>query len=239
MYEYPDYEDFYEPSEFDMQVEEFKNILRQSVSKDWVDKMNTLEKENAELQEVKKNFETIKKDYKNKKIECKEKAEEAIKNAEYNARNSRLKELMQDLQCVYFKVSDTYKYGKKCDKCDNKRRVHYKTPSGKNATEICECAKEFRILIPQKMVIYELSLRDNGNISAWFIPKRNSSGDNYYIQTDCFTDKIVVEDDEDITKLETEEGNNLYFRTLEKCQEYCDWYNKNILGVNVEELCEM
>lgn len=239
MYDYPDYEDFYEPSEFEMQIEEFKNTLKQSVSKEWIDKMNTLEKENAELQEVKKNFESIKRDYEYKKNECERKAETAIKNAEYDARHLRLKELMQDVQYTYFRAQSAYKYGLKCNKCDEKRRIHYKTPSGKNANEQCECAARIKILVPEEMVIHELSLRDKDSkrINVWFTQHKSSYDvDCYYTPIDYLADKTVVENDEDVTKLNVEKERDLYFRTKEKCQEYCNWYNENILGVKAQEL---
>ena len=72
MWDYPDYDDFYgEPSEFEMQISEFKDSLKQSVSHEWIDKMNALEKENAELQEVKTLFDSNKdkNDDKNIRIE--------------------------------------------------------------------------------------------------------------------------------------------------------------------------
>ena len=48
--------DFYEePSEFDMQVEEFKSSLASSVRKEFLDEMATLKKENEELREFRVN----------------------------------------------------------------------------------------------------------------------------------------------------------------------------------------
>lgn len=45
------YEDYYEPSEFDEKVEEFKNYLRESVKKDTLDQIDRLEKENKKLRD--------------------------------------------------------------------------------------------------------------------------------------------------------------------------------------------
>ena len=56
------------------------------------------QKENAELQEVKRSFEAIKSDYEKKKRECEWEKERVIKNAEYEARRTRLRDLMKDVQ---------------------------------------------------------------------------------------------------------------------------------------------
>ena len=53
---YPD--DFYnEPSEFDMQVEEFKESLAKSIKSDFLEEMERLKAENRKLQGIKENFE--------------------------------------------------------------------------------------------------------------------------------------------------------------------------------------
>ena len=50
-------DDWYEPSEFDIKVEEFKKELRNSVRKEIQDELDRLRKENALLQDVKENWE--------------------------------------------------------------------------------------------------------------------------------------------------------------------------------------
>jgi ubiquitin len=245
MYDYPDYEDFYEPAEFEEQIKELMNSLKKTISEEWINKMNALEQENAELQEVKKNFDSIAMDYMRKMRECEIKAESAIRDAESNARRSRLKTLIQDVQYEFFKVVPKYKYGKKCDKCDEKRLIHYKTPSGREETEACECAHRIEILVPQSMIICELSLANkySERISAWFTPKEYANDDDSSLcYSDYFNDRIVVDDDMDVKDIDSipenkdKKGKNLYFRTKEKCQEYCNWYSENVLGVKVEEL---
>lgn len=79
-------EDFYsEPSEFDMQIEEFKESLSKSVKKEYLEEMEKLRKENQALWEVKKNFEQIKREYENKK----HKLEIAVRDAENKAKRMR------------------------------------------------------------------------------------------------------------------------------------------------------
>lgn len=57
-------EEFYgAPSEFDMQVEEFKSMLSNAVRDQFKAEMERLQKENQELQEVKRNWESIQREY--------------------------------------------------------------------------------------------------------------------------------------------------------------------------------
>ena len=240
MWDYPDYDDFYgEPSEFEMQISEFKDSLKQSVSHEWIDKMNALEKENAELQEVKRNFEAIKSDYEKKKRECEWEKERVIKNAEYEARRARLRDLMKDVQKIFWDVSYTYKYGAKCDKCNDNRQISYKTPSGKEAFEDCECAKRIQIIEPRMQMLYEIALRDrNGStVQTWF-QEHKGDDDDYYTRTDYFGEKIVIEDDADFTKLNLDDMNKFYFCSYEKCEDFCDWYNSTIKNIDIDGLSD-
>lgn len=237
MYDYTDYENFYEPSEYDMMVENFKDTLRKSVAKEWVDRMNELEKENNELQEIKKNFEEIKKDYEHKKQQCDWEKEKAIKDAEQNAKRMRLKELMQDVQKSYWKPSLRYVYTKKCNKCNENREIVFKSPSGKEMSENCECLKSVRVYFPICEVIYEISLKDGYNKTAniFFTEQRKTNDDNYYVSTEYYESKTIIEDDVDFATLNIDTNEILYFVSEEKCQEYCSWYNKEILKIDMSK----
>lgn len=237
MYDYTDYENFYEPSEYDMMVEEFKDTLRKSVAKEWIDRMNKLEKEINELQEIKKNFEAIKKDYEQKKRQCEREKEMVIRDAEQNAKRMRLKELMQDVQNSYWKPTLKYVYTKKCNKCNENRKIIFKSPSGKEMSEDCECLKSVRIYHPTCEVIYEISLRNSYNKTAniFFTEKRSTDDDNYYVSTEYYGDKTIVEDDVDFATLDIDNKKDLYFVSEEKCQEFCDWYNKEVLKIDMSK----
>lgn len=219
-------DNFYEPSEYDMMVEELKTTLRKSIAKEWVEKMNKLEQENKELQEVKRDLEEIKRDYENKKLQ-------AVKDA----RTMRLKELMQDVQKYYWNPSPMFAYTKKCNKCNENREIIFKSPSGRVCAEMCDCSTGKRIYTPMRMDIYEVSLRNrNAKIAnVFFRAQRRNNDDDYFITTEYYDNKIVVEDDADFAPLGNEKLENLYFVSEEKCQEFCDWYNKEILKVDTDE----
>ncbi|MEG0380440.1 MAG: hypothetical protein RR603_01930, partial [Kurthia sp.] len=90
-----EYDDFYhEPSEFEMQIEEFKQSLIASVKEEYVDKMDSLIKENNQLQEAKRNLKSIEQDYEKRKCELAMEKEEIHRQV----RRERLSELTKDLQ---------------------------------------------------------------------------------------------------------------------------------------------
>lgn len=240
MYEFPDYDDFYaEASDFKMQIDEFKQSLRKAVAQEWVDRMNALEKENAELQDIKKNFESIKEDYEKKKRECEWETKKAVSEAENNARRSRLRDLMKDVQHIFWDLETAYKYGEKCDKCNENRQILYKTPSGKDAFEDCKCAERIAVMQPRMQMLYELALRDRNNktINAWF-QEHKDTDDDWYTSTNYFGEKIVVEEDTDFTKLNLEDIRKFFFRTYEKCEEFCNWYNSEIKDIDISTLSD-
>ena len=91
MFDY-DYDDcFYEPSEFDEKVEEFKDYLRQSVKEEVQQKIERLEKENAELRGVRDNWDKVKRGYEAKQIEL----ERKIADCEYDVKRKRLEGLFE------------------------------------------------------------------------------------------------------------------------------------------------
>ena len=95
-------EDFYnEPSEYDQMVEEFRDSLMKSVKQDFLDRMKRLEKENAELREVKENWEFMKRSYEQKNRELAYKLEQERQTM----RRERLAQLFEQcgMNVVLFK----------------------------------------------------------------------------------------------------------------------------------------
>lgn len=226
-------DNFYEPSAYDLMVEELKTTLRKSIAKEWVEKMNELRRENNELQEIKENFEKIKRDYENKKQQCEIEKERVIRNA----KRMRLKELMQDVQKSYWKISWIYAYTKKCNKCNENRKIIFNSPSGKECSEDCKCSIGKQIYVPMRVDIYEISLRNSYDKTAnVFFREQKGCNSNYYYQSaEYYGNKIIVEDDANFASLDIEAKNDFYFVSEEKCQEFCDWYNKEILKVDTDK----
>lgn len=218
------YDDFYEPSEFEQMVEDFKDTLRESVKKEWKDRMDSLEAENKTLQEVRKNFNQIKNDYAKAEWECKRESEIAIVNAKKDAHKARLSELFGDMKTQYWRIDEERIKKPKCDKCDRDRMVAYITPLGKQAKEYCTCAETESKYVPREMVIYQISL-NNHKLDVRFI-KRNQEDEVYTnVLVEYYGYKTIIKDQDDISSLSENDKWSFYFESEEKCQEYCDWLN--------------
>ena len=110
------YEDFYEPSEFDCKVEEFKDELRSSVKREILEEMEQLRQKIAELHDIKVNWDKKVAELEKEKRE----AHIAIQNAETDARKKRLKELLEPLNKTMWGIQHEWKYAMEiCDRCDS------------------------------------------------------------------------------------------------------------------------
>lgn len=234
---YPD--DFYnEPSEFDMQVEEFKESLAKSVKSEFMEEMERLREENRKLQGIKDNFEQVKKDYERKKLEC----DRMMREAENNAKRMKAEELMKRFQTFLWSPSWEYLYGPKCDKCDKNRRIEVTLPSGKKVNDECECDNSrTKVMVPERMVRYELADRDRG-VAAWYTAY-GKEGERYYkldYVSTVFAEKNLVVPGTSFDVLEKQENQGrLLFTTREECLAYCEYLNeKNLVPTDAIYECD-
>lgn len=221
-------EDFYcEPSEFEEQMDEFKESLAKSVKAEFLEEMEKLKKENKNLQGIKANFEQVKRDYERKQQEC----ERVMREAEARAKRMRVRELMENYEIFLWGVTWEYLYGPKCDKCNKNRDIEITLPSGKVVTDDCECSKNrAKVMMPRRMVLYELADR-NSKIVAWY----TSCGkeDDRYYKLDCASSvvsKNIIEPGtsfDEVEKLDDE--RDVMFRTREECLAYCEYLNEKNL----------
>ncbi|SCY99271.1 MULTISPECIES: hypothetical protein [unclassified Lysinibacillus] len=212
-------EDFYhEPSEFEMQIEQFKSSLLDSVKDEYKQQMENLQKENAELQEVKENFEAIKRDFANKERQL----QIERNDLERKVRRERLSELTKDLQVIMYKVNSKRVENPKCEKCDANRRIHYKTPSGKDAYEKCECDFGERVYEPKEYMRIEFNICDG--MRAWYEINDFGSRDEYArFDSNSQYAKSVYKEGMDFNTIEL---YSTFFKTKEECQAYCDYLNE-------------
>lgn len=219
-------DEFYnEPSEFDIQMEEFKESLAKAVKSEFLEEMERLKMENQNLQSIKENFEQIKRDYERKKYEC----EMAKREAEEKAKHMRTEELLEKYKIFLWTVDWEYLYGPKCDKCKDNRTVEISLPSGKKVTDECKCSESrVKVMIPQRMVLWELSDRDHV-IAAWY-KACGKKEDRYYTlsyASSVFADGNIVKPGTSFDTLaEKEDQIQILFRTKEECLAYCEYLNK-------------
>lgn len=131
------YEDFYNegPSEYELFMNDLKETLKKSIKDEFIKEMNRLRAENKRLQDVKENFEQIKLDYAHKEQELKAREQDMEKNLA----RKKIMELatIADMKAQIYYIDDDTAYLPKCDKCDENRLIHFKSPTGKDCTEPC------------------------------------------------------------------------------------------------------
>lgn len=215
-------EDFYhETSEFDMFMNEVKTNLMKSVKEEYVSEMERLRKENEELQEVKKNFEQIKRDFENKKRELSSEYEQL----KLNVRRERLNELMKDYEVELYSVASYPELLPKCEKCDDNRRIYYKTPLGKDTYEMCECSNKIHLYEPIPILLSSFSI-DNGKGHAWYKIKDRGKYDEYLqFYDESISGKELITDENQIESIKY--SYKVLFKTEELAQKYCDIKNKD------------
>jgi hypothetical protein len=216
---YYDDDFYYEPSEFEMMVAELKGNLAKSVKENFISEMAQLKEENEELQAVKANFESIKRDFENKKRQL----EGEYQNLKNNVRRERLNELMKDLEVELYTVGTRSKSKPKCDKCDEKRRIYFKTPSGKETYEMCECHTNISVYEPIPTLITSLSIRD-GKGCVWYKVRDRGRRDEYldYYDDSVSGQKLITDE----SQFESADSYRTLFKTEALAQKFCDYKNK-------------
>ncbi len=219
-------DDFYnEPSEFEIQVEEFKESLAKAIKGEFLEEMGRLKEENRKLQEIKKHFEQIKMDYERKKSVC----DQVMREAESKAKRMKAEELMEKFKTFFWRPDWEYLYGSKCDKCDENRRIDVVLPSGKMVKDECQCKKSMmKVMVPERMVRHELADTSQG-IAAWY-SACGKEGDRYYkldYASSVFAEKNMVQPGTSFEVLEEMKGQSqLLFATREECLAYCEYLNE-------------
>lgn len=233
MMSYPDFyddTDFYtEASEFDRQVDEFKESLMKGVKAEFIEEMESLRKENAELQSVKSNLKSIKEDYERKERDLNVKKQ----NLESQVRRERLSKLMDSIKIMAYTVGySSQKLLEKCDKCDENRRIYYKTPLGNDNYEKCDCDKSVYQYKPVKVPLITMNLKSNSEIRVWYQVKYEDTRDEYlnYYEDSINGDKMI----RSLEEFNIEESPyGKLFETKELCQEVCNLVNQKKLNMKI------
>lgn len=212
-------EDFYdEPSEFDRQVDEFKQSLMKAVKEEFISEMDRLKKENKKLQDVKANFESIKRDFENKKRQL----EGEYQTLKGNVRRERLSQLMKDFEVELYSVASTSKKAQKCDKCDDERKIHYIKPSGKPGYEMCECDRRIHTYEPIPTILSSFEIR-NGEGHAWYKINTDRSDEWLSYYEDSISGKELITTEDQFESIGY--AYKVLFKDKEIAQKYCDYKN--------------
>lgn len=220
------YEFYEETTEFDIQIAEWKDTLKKAVKEEYRERMKELEEENARLRDIKENW-----DQKVAELEEeKRKLRVTTLEAEAKAKKERLRGL---LDC-FTKIAWGYKYDyeyihEKCDKCDEKGYIHYKSPQGRDVKEECDCRKRVLVYRPQEAEIVEFD-DYRGKIKPTFEYARSNNLDDY----DRYEKTTRVYNGEDFDKIDNYYG--MIFFDKGDCQRFCDYMNKKVWDKLTDEV---
>lgn len=209
------YEDFFcESGEFDEQIEELKSALAKSVKQEITEEMEALRKENAELRE----FRDKKQEYERELSKIKHDYAVKMQDAEQKAKRARLNDLLSFFSVEAYRAHVEYTQLPKCDKCDSKRRIHFKSPSGRDFSEDCACAKKRAYYYPKSEQLFKFYVDKNGFNSMYYTQESLDDDDRF---ESC--SHVYEKNQEPFEKL-----NRYYivFLKKENCQKYCDWLNE-------------
>ncbi|MGE6615767.1 hypothetical protein [Bacillus mycoides] len=213
-------EDFYhEPSEFEQQIEEFKESLMESIKSNHKEEIARLRKENAELQDVKQRMKEMENEHKRKLYDL----DYEKQNLESKVRKERLDALLKGFEIEAYTIASKSYKAPKCEKCDENRRIRYTTPLGKETYETCDCGSYIHVYEPIPTLLKEFSIRSGEGV-VWY--EVRDSG-NRYEHLGYYDDSINGK--EMITSEEQFEGKGTYkvlLQTKELAQKYCDYINK-------------
>lgn len=190
------------------------DAIKDSVRDDIKQEMERLRQENAELQQYKKErqeVERIKNLYESR-------LQTQIEAYKRELRTARIKELFGDYIVIGWTANPKIILPPKCDKCDSERYIHFKSPSGKDFKEHCECSKGTRIYEPQEMKLIKIADAD--------VYQGERKIDRYYIKSNSIWDgyieasyRVVCEE----TRFDKIDPYRGIFLDKETCEKYCEW----------------
>ena len=224
MYEYEDY--FVEPSEFDEKCSELIDLLRENAKDEIKAELEAKDREierlkalNKEMKDVYDNYqskvrdlEAAKRDYLHDESTLRAKIEQELLK-------EKLSSLLKDVYSELYEVINVGKHQHKCDKCDEKGYIHYKTPSGKDAKELCSCREPIPYYEVRDTHLVEFHLGSDSNIHGMY--RINSKLDGEWFDR-ISSDVYLIYKGQAFEKIRSV---MTYFTDKAKAQEYADWLN--------------
>lgn len=186
--------------------------IKEGVRQDIKTEMERLRKENAELQQYKKErqeVESVKKWYESR-------LQTEVEAYKRTLRQGKIKEFFRDYIETGWGVGCNTILPPKCNKCDEKRLVHFKSPRGKEFTELCDCAFGKMVYKPIELTLIGFS-KYRDEIIRYFID-RDHTTENYWEYEDA-TSNIY----DGKTPFEDLNCRGIVFLDKETCERYCAW----------------
>lgn len=237
--------DYHEPTTGELVYEEVRQLLLKAVKQQWVDEMERLRKEVEELRP----FRDDKLRYEQELQQMKWKYEHKVEEAERNAKKMLMEDLFGENKLICWRPNIKYIEQPKCDKCDDKRKIHFTSPMGKEMTENCSCASKSAIYEPQETHLLRFTIhhkRKAGDqdsnftsdkpIYRYYAPRtyRDTAEETEYIfDHECEKGCYRPTDTADFENLNQ---YSAIFTSKERCQEYCDYLTEQIKDKRYDSL---
>jgi hypothetical protein len=211
------YEDFY-----DVETNEIIEAIKGGIKKDFIEKMEALEKENWELREVKERIESMEYEHEQKLKEMEKEQQKLLRKI----KESSFAEIMKILSEPLYAVKSESNMIPKCELCDNNRKVIFTASDGRKIKGPCACNKSIKTYRPEQVMA--VSFYSNRNFrdlhqEAIFV----DSTDERDSTTVSFTynSSVFVKGEEDYPDIKKNPWRYI-FRTLEDAQAFCDYQNQ-------------
>lgn len=161
------YDYFREPTEFEQEVDSFKEALRKSVKQEITDEIESLRATVKEQAEKLKNLNALEAEARAEKNAYEWKLTRAEREAEDKVRKEGIRKLMDVLAEPRYRIGTKRVPQPKCQKCDENRRLEYTTPRDRVAYEPCECSVTTLVWTVEEQYVHEISKR-NGELLVWY-----------------------------------------------------------------------
>ena len=236
---YPDFDDYYDPSEgelfFDEMKEKFREILREDVNSE----LSRLTKENAELRKIVKEYNDKKMELARRERDVQYKEDNLKRDVEREFYSKTMDEvfehLLEDSEVWYAERVPHEK--PKCDLCNEEREMITTYPNGEIVKKQCDCAKPTYVYEPvisvNKQITFHKAYKPRySDHKKCYFTKNHKPNKDYAEAYDYYSEfrieKIYDEFNDEVKEYHKAKryGEKIAFRNKEACQKYCDWLNE-------------
>ena len=233
---YPDFDDYYDPSEgelfFDEMKEKFREILREDVNSE----LSRLTKENAELRKIVKEYNDNKMELTRRERDVQYKEDNLKRDVEREFYSKTMDEvfehLLEDSEVWYAERVPHEK--PKCDLCNEEREMIATYPNGEVVKKQCDCAKPTYVYEPviseNKQIKFHKSYKCSDK--KCYFTKNYQPNKDYAEAYDYYCEfrieKIYDEFNDEVKEYHKAKryAEKIAFKNKEACQKYCNWLNE-------------
>lgn len=221
---YPDDYDYYEPepSDFEIAVNEFKDLLRGEIKEEVKLEIARLREENATLLGKMGNLTDLENEARRAKAKYEAEVDRATMDAKREVQKASAAGLIKAIGTTKFSVVSEYVKGPKCDKCNDQRRRGYTTPLGKEAYEICSCDAGEIVYDVAELEVLEVGKR-NGRYTVWYTPSTKKDRERHFEDSAYGR---VYENPASIEEMVKSKHRDYGFDTREEAQALADALNE-------------